>query len=76
MATLNQVVRQLQAKRRQAEQELEKINHAIHALTSLGGTSAAVARRKPKFTKAGLARIAAAQRKRWKKLKAAKKAGK
>lgn len=72
MATLNQVVHHLQANRRHAEQELEKIDRAIKALTSLGGTSGPVARRKPKFTKAGLARIAAAQRKRWKKLKAAK----
>jgi hypothetical protein len=72
MATLNQVVHQLQAKRRQTEQELEKINQAVRALASLGGTSEPTVRRKPKFTKAGLERIAAAQRKRWKKLKAGK----
>jgi len=72
MATLNQVVHQLQAKRRQTEQELEKINQAVRALASLGGTFEPTVRRKPKFTKAGLERIAAAQRKRWKKLKAGK----
>jgi hypothetical protein len=73
MSTLNQVVQQLQAKRRQTEQGLERIDQAIRALSSLGGTTGLVMRRKPKFSKAGLARIAAAQRKRWAKIKAAQK---
>jgi hypothetical protein len=73
MATLNQVVHQLQARRRQTEQELEKLNLAIKALDSLGGTLEPSVRRKPKFTKAGLERIAAAQRKRWAKIKAGQK---
>jgi hypothetical protein len=73
MSTLNQVVQQLQAKRRQTEQELERINLAIRALSSLGGTTGLVVRRKPEFSKAGLARIAAAQRKRWARIKAAQK---
>jgi hypothetical protein len=63
----------LQARRRQTEQELEKLNLAIKALDSLEGTSEPTVRRKPKFSKAGLARIAAAQRKRWAKIKAAQK---
>jgi hypothetical protein len=75
MTTLNQVVHQLQARRRLTEQELEKLNLAIKALT--GGTARLGRppgqRSKPKFSKAGLARIAAAQRKRWAKIKAAQK---
>jgi hypothetical protein len=61
----------LQAKRRQTEHELEKLNLAIKALT--GGTSITTVRRKPKFSKAGLANIAAAQRRRWAKIKAGQK---
>jgi hypothetical protein len=72
MATLNQVVHQLEARRRQAEHELEKLNLAIRALISFGGTLEPTVRRKPKFSKAGLSRIAAAQRKRWAKIKAGK----
>jgi hypothetical protein len=68
---MNQVVHQLQSQRKRAERELEKLKLAIKALTSLEGTAAPAVRRKPVFTKAGLARIAAAQRARWKKLKAA-----
>jgi hypothetical protein len=71
MTTLNQVVHQLQARRRLTEQELEKLNLAIRALT--GVTSTATVRRKPKFSAAGIARIRAAQKARWAKLKAAQK---
>jgi len=51
--------------------ELGKIDIAVRALgaTRLGGK----VRRKPQFSKAGLERIAAAQRARWAKLKAAQK---
>jgi hypothetical protein len=73
MSTLNQAVRQLQAKRRQTERELEQIGQAIKALTSLGGTAGMVVRKKPTFSKAARARIAAAQRARWRKIKALKK---
>ena len=72
MSTINQVVHQLQAKRRQTERELEKIDQAIKALSSLGGTSEPVVRRKHKMSAAGRARIAAAQRARWAKIKAAR----
>ena len=76
MSTMKQVLKHLQARRKQSEREIEKLNLAIKALTSLDGKSVAAnagIRRKPKFTKAGLARIAAAQRARWKKIKALKK---
>ncbi|MGD1020006.1 MAG: hypothetical protein ABSA12_11905 [Verrucomicrobiia bacterium] len=72
MSNLAQVIQQLHRERRQTEQELERINQALMALSAFFGKKKLVNRRKPKFSKAGLARIAAAQRKRWKKLKAAK----
>src|ERR1039458_10747753 len=69
MTTLNQVVHQLQARRRQTEQELEKLNLAIRALTSVGGTLEPTVRRKNRMSAAGRASIAKAQRERWAKLK-------
>ena len=76
MSTMNQVVKQLQARRKQSERELEKLNLAVKALTSLEGISVGTStgiRRKPKFSAAARGRIAAAQRARWAKIKALKK---
>ena len=76
MSKMNQVVQQLQAQRRRAEQEIEKLNLAIRALTSIdetAGLSKLSIRRKPRFSAAARARIAAAQRARWAKIKAAQK---
>jgi hypothetical protein len=76
MSTMNQVVRQLQVRRRQSEKDLEMLNLAINALTALNGGPAAASplvRRNPHFSAAARERIAAAQRARWKKLKAAQK---
>ena len=76
MSGIKQVVRQLKVQRKCTEGELEKLNLAIKALTSLHGKSAptgGAVRRKPKFTTAGIARIRAAQKARWAKIKAAKK---
>ena len=76
MFGIKQVVRQLKVQRKGAEHEIEKLNLAIKALTSLHGKSAptgGAVRRKPKFTTAGIARIRAAQKARWAKIKAAKK---
>jgi len=76
MSSINQVVQQLQIRRKRAEQELEKLNLALKALSSLdGGIAGAklVTRRKPKFSAAARERIAAAQRARWAKIKAAQK---
>jgi hypothetical protein len=71
MSTTIQLIHQLETQRSQAERELEKLNLAIEALTAIEGTPALPVHRKRKFSKAGLARIAAAQRKRWAKIKAA-----
>jgi hypothetical protein len=76
MSSMNQVVQQLHAQRKRAEQEIEKLNLAIRALTSINGTaglSKLTIRRKPRFSAAARARIAAAQRARWAKIKAAQR---
>jgi hypothetical protein len=73
---MNQIVKQLLARRKQGERELEKLNLAIKALAFLEGnsvTTSAGTRRKPKFSAAARGRIAAAQRARWAKIKAAQK---
>ena len=76
MSTMTRVVHQLHAQRKRAELELEKLDLAIKALTSLEGESVAATagiRRKPHFSAAARERIAAAQRARWRALKAAQK---
>jgi hypothetical protein len=76
MSGINQVVQQLQAQRRRAEHELEKLDLALKALGSLAGAGALsklTFRRKPRFSAAARARIATAQRARWAKIKAAQK---
>jgi hypothetical protein len=76
MSGMNQVVQQLHAQRKHAAQELEKLDLAIKALISLHGrgtTLMGAIRRKPKFSAAARARIAAAQRARWAKIRAAQK---
>ncbi len=73
MSTMTQVVHQLHAQRKRAELELEKLNLAIRALTSFEGKPEPAVRRKPHFSAAARERIAAAQRARWKALKAAQK---
>jgi hypothetical protein len=72
MAIYTDAVKMLRGRRQAVADELGKIDVAVKALGGirLKGTTT---RRKPKFTKAGLARIAAAQRARWRKIKAAKK---
>ena len=73
---MNQVVQQLRAQRKHTAQELEKLDLAIRALTSLDGKGATLKvafRRKPRFSAAARARIAAAQRARWAKIRAAQK---
>jgi hypothetical protein len=76
MSSINQVVHQLHVQRRRAAQEIEKLDLALRALASLdgaGATSKMAFRRKPRFSAAARARIAAAQRARWAKIKAAQK---
>jgi hypothetical protein len=76
MSSINKVVQQLQIQRQRTEEELEKLNLALKALSSLDGGIAVAGsgiRRKPRFSAAARERIAAAQRARWAKIKAAQK---
>ena len=73
MSTTTRLIHQLKTQRSQAKRELEKLNLAIKALTAIEGSPTVSIPRKRKFSKLGLARIAAAQRKRWAKIKAAQK---
>jgi hypothetical protein len=73
MPTISDVVHQLETQRKLTQRELEKLTLAIRALTSLEGTSMPTIRRKPKISAAGIARIRAAQKARWAKIKAAQK---
>jgi hypothetical protein len=75
MINIRRFVRQLQAQRKKAQQELEKLDLAIRSLASVAGTGMGglTIRRKPHFSAAAKARIVAAQRARWAKYKAAKK---
>lgn len=75
MSTVKQTIRELHIQRNRAHQELEKMSLAIKALESLGGRVTATRDTKPKrkISAAGRARIAAAQKARWAKIKAQKK---
>jgi hypothetical protein len=76
MSNISQVVRSLQQQRKRSEQEVERLDEAIKALGSLDGRSVRLNgtfRKKPKFSAAARGRIAAAQRARWAKIKAAQK---
>jgi thiamine monophosphate synthase len=72
---MNQIVQQLKAERNRTQQQLEKLDFAIRALSSVPGSAMGgiAIRRKPHFSAAAKARIAAAQRARWAKFRAAKK---
>jgi len=75
---LTQIRKALSTELNSLDARRAKLQMAIKALggVRLGkskSTVSAAVRRKPKFTKAGLARIAKAQRERWAKIKAAQK---
>ena len=82
MSNLIQIVEELQSKRSQLHHELTRVDAAIEALRGIDGrksttkTVAAVDGPKPKrvLSLGARRRIAAAQRRRWAKIRAAKKA--
>jgi hypothetical protein len=71
MADYADAVKILRERRQSIADELGKIDVAVKALGGIR-SKGATTRRKPQFTRAGLARIAAAQRARWAKIKAGK----
>ena len=68
MITLPLVLRQLQQERDRLANELQRLDIAISALSGLGGVST----RSRRISPAGIARIRAAQRARWAKVKGQK----
>lgn len=79
MLNLTKAVRQLKMERDQTQRKLEQLNAALKALGSLGGVSrmlgggqTAGKKRRP-MSAAARKRIAAAQRARWAKWKAARR---
>ncbi len=78
MPNLRGIVQQLKTERDRAQKEMERLNAALMALGNLGSQSGAlrrvrtVKRRKP-LSAAARKKIAAAQRARWAKWKAARR---
>jgi hypothetical protein len=75
---LTQAVKELKKEQQRLQAELQQVSNALDALNTLGGNgrrrgmAANGRRRRRKMSAAGRARIAAAQRARWAKLKAKK----
>jgi hypothetical protein len=67
------VVRLLHERRQVLAAELGEIDRAVKALGEMRTPGYTAGRRKPRFSAAGRERIAAAQRARWKKFKAARR---
>ena len=77
MSNLSAVIKQLRSERERTARELERLDNAIAALDHIGtraamGRPAPRGRRARRFSAAARARMAAAQRARWAKLKAKK----
>ena len=68
-------LKELDRERKHMLKQVERLEKGMAALAGLSGSSKskAGARKRPKFSKAARERIAAAQRLRWKKIKAAQK---
>lgn len=73
MASLNQVISQLEAKRKEAQRQVERLDSAISALRGVNGggnvKKSASARPRRVLSVAARRRIAAAQRARWARFK-------
>jgi hypothetical protein len=78
MSNLTQVVQRLKEERGQLQRRIELLDEALKALTGLGGVrrhgSAPSSRKRRTISAAARKRIAAAQRARWAKWKAAQRA--
>ncbi len=77
MPRLARILRQLKAQRQVAQAEVDKLDRAIEALTEgRRGPGRPPPRKRRGLSAAGRKKIAAAQRARWAKIKARKKAAK
>jgi hypothetical protein len=72
MGTVSNIVKQLTKERDRVEKQLHGLNAAISAFVGVY-KGAKPTRKRGKMSAAGRARIAAAQRKRWAKIKARKR---
>jgi len=75
MSAINRTIKQLEAQRTSLEKEIVKLDTAVKVLKSLSpGTAPAPTPpvKTRKISKAGIARIRAAQKARWAKIKAQK----
>jgi hypothetical protein len=77
MGSVSKIVKHLKTERGRAEKHLSALNLALAAFggTYYIGAKPKAARKRRKISAAGRKRIAAAQRARWAKIKAKKKAG-
>jgi hypothetical protein len=73
MMKVSGIVKQLKTERDRIEKQLSGINAAISAFTGMYIGATKPTRKKGTMSAAGRKRIAAAQRKRWAKIKAKKK---
>lgn len=71
MASLTQVISQLEAQRREAQQQVDKLDSAIAALRGVNGVNGKqnAGRTRRVLSAAARKRIAAAQKARWAKFK-------
>ena len=77
MPRLARILRQLKVQRQVAQAEVDKLDRAIEALTEgRRGPGRPLPRKRRGLSAAGRKRIAVAQRARWAKIKARKKAAK
>jgi hypothetical protein len=73
MTVYTDAVKLLRERRQAVAAELGQIDRAVKALGGIRTRVFTTGRRKPRFSKAARARIAAAQRARWAKIRAAQK---
>ena len=77
MPGLDKILRQLKAQRQVAQAEADKLDRAIEALTEgQRGSGRPPGRKRRGFSAAARKKMSAAQRARWSKIKARKKAAK
>ena len=75
MANLSGIVMQLKKERDRVEKQLSGLNAVISAFAGVYAGNSGPTRKRRKMSVEARGRIAAAQRKRWAKVKAAKKKG-
>ena len=75
MASLSGIVMQLKKERDRVEKQLSGLNAAISAFAAVYAGNGQPTRKRRKLSVEARGRIAAAQRKRWAKVKAAKRKG-